>query len=158
MGVFHGEDGRHVITDLMYVHSEFSIPQKDIPTMETTELLNKVSDVAEDMAGQMERNLFKTLTESIEESGNIIPGNPKLSPESVLTALEMVSIDFEDDDRSKPIRPSLIASPVAVEELMKIDAETTPEEKEKYRKKEQAIMDKKYEEHMKDLESRKIID
>ena len=157
LGVTH-PDGRHVVNDLKYVESKFFIPQKDIPTMKTEEFLDKISIAAEDMAGQMEGGMFKTIDESIKESGNTIPGNPELGPESILSALDMIFIDFENDDRSKPIKPSIVAAPAAAEKLMKLEANTTPEEKEKYRKREEVILDKKYAEYMEDLKSRKIID
>ena len=152
MGVLH-PDGRHVLTDLKFAQSEFFVDKKDIPTMKAGDLLEKVSAVAEDMAGQIERGLFQTIDELIKESGNTISGNPELGPDSILTALEMVSVDFEDDDRAKPIKPSIVAAPDAVKKLIELEAKTTLEEKEAYRKKEEAIMDKKYKEHIKDLES-----
>lgn len=157
LGVVHS-DGKHVVTDLMYAQSEFSITKEEATTMETDEIIAKVSTAAEDMAGQIERGLFKKMDESITESGNVISGNPELTPDSVLTALEMIAVDFEDDDRAKPVKPSLIAHPDTVEKLMALDAKTTPEEKELRNKKEVAIMDKKYEQYMEDLHSRKIVD
>lgn len=157
MGVLHA-DGRHVVSDLQYAQSEFTITHKEVPTLKPEDLLSRVSTAAEDMAGQIERGLFKTIDDSIKEGGNTIPGNPELGPDSILTALEMISVDFEDDDRTKPVKPSIVAAPAAVEKLMETEAKATPEEKEEYRKKEEAIMDKKYEEHMADLRSRKIID
>lgn len=157
MGVLHA-DGRHVVNDLQHAQSEFSVAQQDIPTMKAEDLLAKVSTVAEDMASQIERGLFKTLNESITESGNVINGNPELSPESILVALEMIAVDFEDDDRAKPVKPSLIAAPAAVEKLMEHEAKSTQAEKDAYLKKEEAILDKKYEEYLEDLKSRKIVD
>ncbi|MBU4339069.1 hypothetical protein KKD57_05985 [Patescibacteria group bacterium] len=157
MGALHA-NGRHIVNDLQHVQSGFTVAKQDIQKMNANDLIDKVSTVAEDMAGQIERGLFKSIDESIKESGNVIPGNPELSPESILSALEKVSIDFDDDDRSKPVRPSLFAAQAAVKKLMESDAKTTPEEKEIYKKKEKAILDKKYEDHLKDLESRKIVD
>lgn len=157
MGVLHA-DGKHVVTDLQYAESQFTVSQKEVSTLKPEDLLARVSTAAEDMAGQIERGLFKTMDDSVKESGNTIPGNPELGPDSILTALEMISVDFEDDDRTKPVKPSIVAAPAAVQKLMEKEAKATPEEKEEYRKKEEAIMDRKYEEHMADLKSRKIID
>lgn len=156
MGVVYS-DGEHSATELQHAQSEFRIEGKDIPTMKAEEFLEKVSGAAVDMAGQIERGLFKTIDESIEKNGGIIPGNPELGPDSILAALEMISIDFEDDDRLKPVRPSIVAAPETVEKLMALEKETTPEQREIYRKKEELIMDRKYEEHMVDLNSRKIV-
>lgn len=157
LGVLHS-DGHHVVNELQYVESSFSVSRDEMPKMKADDLLAKVSAAADDMAGQMERGLFKTMDEAIKESGNTIPGNPELGPESILTALEMIQVDFEDDDRTKPVKPSIVAGPEAVEKLMALEAQTTPEQKEEYRKREEAIMDKKYQEHLADLKSRKIVD
>ena len=157
LGVLHA-DGKHVVKNLTYVESQFFIPQKDIPTLDPKVLMEKVSGAAEDMAGQMERGMFKEMDESMKESGNIIPGNPELGPDSILKGLEMVFVDFEDDDRTKPVKPSIVAGMAAFEKLKELEAKVTPEEKKQYQKKEKVILDKKYEEYMQDLRSRKIID
>lgn len=157
LGVFHA-DGNHKITEMRYIESQFTILDKEIPTLDSDKIVEKVSKAAEDMAGQLERGLFKTLDETMKETGNIIPGNPELGPESILTALEMVSIDFEDDDRNKPVKPSIIAAPAAAKKLIELEAKTTPEEKKEYQRREDEILDRKYKEYMSDLESRTIID
>lgn len=157
MGVIHA-DGKHVVNELQLIQSEFTIERKDIETLKPEDLLGKVSAAAEDMAGQMSRGLFKAMGEAVEESGNTIPGNPELSADSILTALGMMSVDFEDDDRLKPVKPSIVAAPDAVKKLMESEAKATPEEKEEYRKREEVIMDTKYKEHMADVLSRKLVD
>lgn len=157
LGTLH-VDGRHTVRDFKYIESSFSIPQKEIQTMKTDDFLSKVSGVADDMASQMELGLIKTIDESAKETGNNIPGNPELGPDSMLLALEMIFVQFEDDDRTKPIRPSIVAAPGAVDKLMELEAKSTPEEREGYLKREEAIFDKKYEEYIQDLNSRKIVD
>ncbi len=157
LGVIY-EDGRHTVNPIQVVESSFTIAKSDMPNLKTEDFMAKVNASAEDMAGQMERNAFKAINDSIKESGNTIPGNPILSPEGILAGLEKMSIDFEDDDRSKPSRPTIFAHPEAVEKLKEIEAKSTPEEKEAYQKKQEEIFDRKFAEHLKDLESRKIID
>jgi hypothetical protein len=157
LSVLH-TDGERVVKELSYIESQFFIPHKDIPILDQKILMEKVSGAAEDMAGQMERGMFKEIDASMTESGNIIPGNPEIGPDSILKALEMIFIDFEDDDRMKPIKPSIITGPAAFEKLKELEAKVTPEEKEQYQKKEEIILDKKYQEYLQDLRSRKIVD
>jgi hypothetical protein len=157
LGVIH-PDGKHVVNELQYVESGFTIPKKEIPVLKPDDFMAKVSAAAEDMAGQMERGLFQKIDESVKEGGNTIPGNPELSPDSILTALEMITIDFEDDDRAKPVKPSIFADPVAINKLLEKIAQLTPEQKAINESREKTIIDKKYEEHLKDLDSRKIVD
>lgn len=157
MGVVH-EDGRYVLSPSHHAESQFSVSREEVLTMKPDDLMAKVSTAAEDMAGQMERDLFQSLDESIKESGNTIPGNPELSPESILIALEMITVDFEEDDRSKPVMPTLVTAPGAFEKLKEHEAKATEEEKEEYKRRQEAIMDKKFKEHNAGLASRKIVD
>ena len=137
---------------------EFSNIESGTPSEGGGGASEQVSEAAKDMAGQMERGFFQMMDDAVKKSGNTIPGNPPLGPESVLLALGMTSIDFEDDDRSKPVKPTIFAAPEAFEKFKELEAKTTPEELAEYQKKEAAILDKKYEEYMQDISSRKIID
>ncbi|MBK8965075.1 MAG: hypothetical protein IPM36_00040 [Lewinellaceae bacterium] len=157
MGILH-VDGRHSVSYLQSAQSEFSISKKDIPTMKAEDLLNNVTALAEDLAGQVEHGLLKKLNEAIEEGGNIIHHTSELGPELILNGLEMIVVDFEDDDRAKPIKPSILAGPNTIEKLINQISKSTPEEKEAFHQKEQLILDKKHAEHLEDLESRKIVD
>ncbi|MEN9920729.1 MAG: hypothetical protein RL538_622 [Candidatus Parcubacteria bacterium] len=157
MGVLH-EDGRHVVNPLQYAESQFSVSREEMMSMKPDELMAKVNTVAVDMAGQMERNLFQSLDESIKESGNTIPGNPELSPDSILVALQMIVVDFEDDDRSKPVMPTIVTAPGGYEKLKEQEDRASEEEKKDYKARQEAILDKKFQEHLADLESRKIVD
>jgi hypothetical protein len=155
-GVLH-EDGRHVVRELMHVQSQFTVTKEET-TEDPGKFLEKVAKAAEDVAGQMERSFFQIIDESVKESGNIIPGNPSLSPDSILLALETIAVDFEDDDREKPVRPTIVSGPGAAEQLKKIEGEQTEEDREKFRQREKEILDKKYEEHMTNVRSRRIVD
>ena len=157
MGVIH-EDGRHVISQFQHAESQFSVSREEMLTMKPDDLITRVSTAAEDMASQMERHLFQTIEESVKESGNTIPGNPELSPEAILTALEMIVVDFEDDDRLKPVMPTIVTGPGAFEKLKEQEEKATEEQKQEYKMKQEAIMDKKYQQHLADLASRKIVD
>ncbi len=152
------QNGEHKISPIKLVQSEFYISNEEAKDIKMEDVISKVISAGEDMAGKIERDILQTIDKSIKESGNIIPGNPELSAEAILAALEMMPIDFEEDDRSRPIRPSLVAAPAAVEKLMQAEASSTEAEKKEYRKKEEKILDKKYTEYIKDIESRIIMD
>jgi len=157
MGVIY-EDGRHVVDPLQRAESQFSVSREEIVTMKPEDLMAKVSTAAKDIAGQMEGYLFQTIDKSIEESGNTIPGNPELSPEAILIALEKIQIDFEDDDRSKPVMPTIVSGPGAFEKLKEHEAKATKAEKLEFEEKQKAIMDGKFKEHLANLASRKLVD
>ena len=151
-------NGQVRVRELKSLHSEFSIPQKDIKTLGPRELLEKVMGMAEDMASQMERALLQALDEAIEESGNTISFGPDFNTDFLLAGLERMPVNFEDDDRNKPIKPILFAGPDTIEKLKDQVLHSTPEEREEYDRKEAEILDKKYEEYLEDLASRKIVD
>ena len=151
-------DGRHSVRDLHHVQSGFSIPQEDIPSMKPSDLLDKFAGVAVDMAGQMERGFLQLIDESLEGTDNVISGSMEFNHDFILIGLEKMRISFEDDDRTKPVKPTIFASPELINKLIQAESEATPEEKEAYRQKEEIIMNKKYEEYLKDLKSRKLVD
>ena len=151
-------DGTKDVSEMRAAQSEFSIPREDIQNVTAEDMVEKLSAAAEDMAGQIERGLFETLNDAVDKSGNWIPGNPALTPEGILQGLERIWIEFEDDDREKPIKPTIIAAPEAVEKLMQAAEKETKEDKQQYYEKEKVILDRKYKEYMADLSSRKLID
>ena len=110
------------------------------------------------MATQIETNMFQSLNDSINRNGNVISGNPELNPDSFLDALESMPVDFEDDDRAKPIHPTVFANSSTIDKLLEIESKKTSKEKVDLQKRKENILDKKYKEHLDDLESRKIID
>lgn len=151
-------DGSHEISHLKLVESKMVITKEEAPNINQEEVINKLSTMAQDMAGQMERDLLQAMTDAASKNGNTVTGNPELSPEAILIAMEMTHIDFENDDRNKPIKPAIIASPEAVEKLKQTHASSTPEELERFEKRQNEILDKKFQEHVDDLNSRKIVD
>ena len=157
LSVYH-TNGKSDVNPLRSVQSEFMIPRKDLPTTTAADMIEKLSTAADDMAGQIERGFFETLHKTVDEHDQWIPGNPTLTPEGILKGLEKIWIDFEDDDRSKPIKPTIVAAPGAFEQLKASEATATEEDKRQYQERERVIMDTKYEEYMADLRSRELID
>ncbi len=58
----------------------------------------------------------------------------------------------------KPILPSIVVHPIVAEKLMEEEATVTAEEKALFDTRQQQILDKKFQDHMTDLESRKLVD
>ena len=73
-------------------------------------------------------------------------------------AMEKMYVDFEDDDRAKPSKPSLFVGPEAFEKLKESEANATQEDIEKFKKREEEILDKKYAEYMEREGKRKMVD
>jgi len=164
-GIFEGHqnsivraDGSSEVSDLHVVEGGFSIAQQDVATTTFADVAEKMAAAAEDMAGQLERNVFRTLTETITKVGNAISNPLPPGREVVLQALEKIWIDFEDDDRAKPVKPTIVAHPTTVEAMMKREATRTEPENREFDRREAAILDQKYKEYMANLASRAIMD
>ena len=69
------------------------------------------------MAGQMERGMLETMLESTKMSGNVLTTDQTMNPNVLLDALEMLLIDFEDDDREKPVKPTMVLHPEVMKNL-----------------------------------------
>lgn len=137
--------------------SSFSFTREEMNKITFREIVEKIQKSAEDLAGQMERSMFKTLNETIEKSGNVIQGNHQFSPEDFLQGLEMIQVDF-DDSRDKPNLPFLVIHPKVAKKAMEQEVQMTEEEKREFDKKKEQILDKKYEEYVARENKRKLVD
>lgn len=138
--------------------SKFTLSREEMSTITISEIVNKIQESAEDMAGQMERDAFQTLNEEMEKHNRTIPGNPPFSPEAFLNALEMIDIDFKDDDPNSPYLPTLVMHPDVAKKAKEQEENMTAEEKEKFDSRMKEIIDKKYKEYMEREGVRKIVD
>ncbi|MBI3046445.1 MAG: hypothetical protein HYY86_02855 [Candidatus Harrisonbacteria bacterium] len=138
--------------------SQFTVTRDEMNKLTIKDIIQKVQGIAEDMAGQIERNLFQTMNETIEKSGNTIPGNPPFSPEAFLKGLEMVEIDFDEDDRNKPQLPTLVMHPDLAKKAKEQEANMTAEEKKAFDEKMKAMIDKKYDDFLTREAKRKLVD
>jgi hypothetical protein len=150
--------GKKDVREFQLVETQFSISKKDAETFTPSDFIGKLAAAADDMAGQIERGIFDTIHQAVTEAGNVLPGNPPLNRESILQALDRVSIDFENDDRLKPVLPSIVVHPILAEKLRAEEAAVTAEEKTLFEARQREILDRKFHDYMTDLESRKLID
>jgi hypothetical protein len=137
--------------------TRFSLTRDEMSKITFPEILKKMEDSAEDMARQMEGGAFQTIAQEIDKVGNTIPGNPAYSPEALLQGLEMIDIDF-DDARDKPRMPTVFIHPSQWEKFKEQDAKMTEEQHKELERKQQAILDKKYEEYVAREGKRKLVD
>lgn len=138
--------------------SSFYLSREEMSKITFLEIVEKIKESAEEMAGQMERGAFQTLTEEMEKHNRNIPGNPPFSPEAFLKGLEMIDIDFADDDPQKPHLPTLVMHPDLAQKAKEQEESMTPEEKARFDEEMKKIIEKKYQDFMKREGGRKIID
>lgn len=148
--------GEHIVNKMNRVESKINISNEEAKTINSSGLASKITDAAKDMANQIERGLITKMTDAIKETGNNIAGNPSLNPDSLLDTKERMPMSFEDDDINKPISNCLFASEEAIAQLEKAHEESTEEDARARKERDERIIEKKYKEHMNDLNSRKI--
>jgi len=143
---------------LQHVEESMQLTEQEIENMSFKDFLKKIQEMGQNMGGQMEKGVIETLNKSIEESGNVIEGHKGISEEMILEMTEKLLIQFKNDNRAEPVMPTLYTGPGAAEEVKKLIKENTPEKEEAFKKRLDPILDKKYEEYMKDINMRKLTD
>jgi hypothetical protein len=94
----------------------------------------------------------------MEKHNRNIPGNPPFSPEAFLKGVEMIDVDFANDDPTKPHLPTLVMHPDLAKKAKEQEENMSPEDKAKFDKKMKDIMDQKYKDFIEREGGRKIID
>lgn len=82
--------------------SEFSIELAEVPTMTLYSILQKLDDVARDMARQQAEMVYGTISEAVEKVGNVMDNKGrKLTAQSIIDALAMLHIEFDQSGRAR---------------------------------------------------------
>lgn len=106
-------------------------------------VIRHLSEMAEQFADSMTKDVFEVVSEGAEASGNVVDGKGKpLSGEMLLEALETIESDFDDDGTWRP--PTIVVSPQQFDRLMSL---YSPEEMIEFNKKTEAIIERKRVEH-----------
>jgi hypothetical protein len=92
----HQADGTADDTGMKMASAQMLIQAQDIPHISVKERIEKLNELADDMAKQIARNLYGSLNESLEKAGQVVDNKGKpFSMESVFAVLEKVDIDFD---------------------------------------------------------------
>ena len=158
IGIVH-ENGKHVVTCMQHTETGISISKEELLGMQPDDRRAMLDKLAEDFASQEEGDILQTISKFIEESGNVISAGPGIKfQDMLLKMLEKIHVNFEDDDRGKPVMPTLFAGSEVIGKLKEKESKATPEEREEFHKRREEILDRKYQEYMQELHSRKIVD
>jgi hypothetical protein len=125
------------------------------PSFGLEDMVEKIKEMAQSMAEQQTKMLFSSVSEAVEEVGNVVDAKgQRLSAELILQMLETVQIDF--DERGNPRLPTLVLNPVQTERLKEQlqRIETEPE----LRKKRQEIINRQREDWYDRESNRKLVD
>jgi hypothetical protein len=138
-GSYQTEDGSIKKMDTKELSVPMELPVDSIPSLELDKTVEKIQALAQAMAEKKTALLFASISEAVEEVGNVIDAKgEKLTAELILKMWDSIVIAF--DEKGHPQLPTLYLSPAqeqrAKEQLARIEAE--PE----LRRRHQEIMDR----------------
>jgi hypothetical protein len=102
------------VTDSEYKESsaELSVSLGEVPKLSIEDRLLRINNIADEMAGQMSKHLFETLTKAIDSVGNVVDRKGKpFDAETVFEAFNTVQIEFDEagnHNMSWVMHPNLI--------------------------------------------------
>ena len=158
--VFEGKGSTAIIrpngekdpTNMKEGSAGFEIEMKDVPFLTINDLANKIDAAAKNMASQITQNLYQTISEVTEKTGNVVKGKP-MSAEAILEVYDKMFILFDDNGNPElpiaHIHPNLKEK--TIEAFKKIDND--PETKKKY----EEIILRKREQYLAEQASRKLV-
>jgi hypothetical protein len=133
----------------------YSILYKDIPFMGMGDVVALVKQKGKEMGEKMGKYFFKTVDETIQETGNIVEAHGRpFSLDLMFETLEKMAIDFDLD--GTPRMPTLIVHPKVMEqvrELIKVE-----ETEKKYEQRHKDLIEKKRQEWYEKQNRRKLVD
>ena len=135
------EDGSTEDSDLKEASVEFSLKFDDIPRLTLDQRIQKLNDIADDIARQTQAHLFTTLNTALDKAGQVVSQSGKpLDTEAVFKALEKIQMEF--DENRNPAWPSIAAPPALLPRVKAVleQIENDPA----LRKRHQAILERKW--------------
>ena len=141
-------------TEIMSSETGFELKYSEIPEMSIGDILSKLDQAALSMAGNMESNFFKSISEQLDKAGRTFgqKGEP-LTGKAILNALRNIFISFDKD--GKPSFPSIFHHPKLEKSMKKAIKEIG--ENPELKKEETEILLQKREEWRAEEASRKLV-
>jgi hypothetical protein len=134
-----------------------SIPVLEIPNLTVDDVQARVASSVADVAAQVTRGAFATMSTEIERAGNSIQVADPFSSEAYLQALETVLVDF-DDTRDKPELPQFVGHPSQRARAEARWEAMTTDEWAHFNTCLDEILDRKYAEYISRENARKLVD
>lgn len=103
------------------LETTLSLSTAELQDMRLPQLLERLTDWAEDMAAQQSRMLYNKISETTERTGNVIQADGVFTAETLLAALDTVDVDFDPD--GTPRFPTLHIHPSQHDQLLEANRE-----------------------------------
>jgi hypothetical protein len=148
------ESGEVDETPLFQATAGWEIKAAEVPTMTVDGLLERMRNAAKDMAAQISKGSFQSISDAVDKIGNVVDGKgAPFSADLFLNAIEKIQIDFGPD--GKPRLPTLVVGPSQGPDIQRAleSFEKDPEQLAKFDK----LIEKKREEWLAREASRKLV-
>lgn len=126
-------DGSEDQTSMNEGRAELRIPLDELKELGLQQLLDRLDEIAKDMARQQSEHFFTTLSEGSKKAGTTIDAQGKpLTPELFLKMIETIWINFSADGTAQ--MPTMVISPSSEEgvKAMIQKMENSPELKKRF--------------------------
>lgn len=108
-------DNREDVTKMRRLGSELTVKLDEVPNLTPAEILKRLDRAAQEIADNIARHAYGTMSEVTERVGNIVRTTGKITPEAILEAFEKIEIVF--DEHGEAEMPSIHMHPDAIETL-----------------------------------------
>ena len=152
--VINYDDGSVSEIESEEFHVMLKLDINEIETMTHDKVLEKINDLAKEMAEKQAKFFYKRIGEFAEEAGNVVSGEGEtFSMDIFFEVLEKISRDF--DHAGKPDEINFAASPELFQSISKVfnEAKSDPEIQKRF----DAIMEQKREEWRVRESNRKLV-
>lgn len=158
LNTYHTVEGDRHSGEFQQLSSGFELTKDEIGTVSFGEIIGRYRIAARDMAEQREKNMHELMESTVQRTGNIIDAKGEFDLDTMLQLYEKIEVSFEEGDRSKPHRPSLVMSEEAIKKMQEKAAKYTEQELRDYNTKLDKILDVKHKEYIESHDNIGIID
>jgi hypothetical protein len=147
-------DGSTEESLLRKASAEMEIKYDEVPRLTFESRLVKLNDIAEQMAMEMSKQLFGSLTDTLNKSGQSInnQGRP-LDAEAIFSVLEKIQLEFDSSGQHKKL--SIVLPPALIQKFHEV-LKTIDNDPELSKRHEEIMQRKKQEWHDREA-SRKLV-
>ena len=77
-------DNREDVTEMHRLESDFSVKFDEVPDLTLVDILKRLDGVAQEMADDMAKHVYSTISGVTERVGNVVRNTGKITPEAIL--------------------------------------------------------------------------
>ena len=114
MSMIHS-GGEESLTPFEPYESKLEITYEEVPKLTLPQILSRLDRVAQEMADQLARSVYKTASNAADKVGTVVKSPQGFTPQTIFEALEKIEVPF--DESGNPELPSIHLHPNDVKTL-----------------------------------------